>query len=392
MSARLVAAGFLVAGVLFLLTDEPTVGAVALGLGLLILAFIPVVGVPVSPSDQPDLWAVVTRLAAQHDTTPPARIWLTHDAVVELRGRRRKHLLIGQPLFACLSDHELNALLAHALVGPRGEDAADRAASAAAGHPVAAARAFAVVHSLEWAYTYDFVADLDLPRRGWPRVALEDLDEVWRRVVREGFTESWWLDDSPDELGEEHPALANAFHDLSDPDLELRPPTTAIALRPLTRRARRRLARQWQGISPLTPVRWYTVDTAPQELWAARAGAWVARLRRDAGVLLGRQPTDHVELAEVFLRRTDELLAIRVPEAGRRPEPDGADADEPSTPPGILFLVEDALFARGWRLEHPAIRGVLTGPRGERVDARTLALTWDQPGDLDQLRAVLRGS
>jgi hypothetical protein len=54
--------------------------------------------------------------------------------------------------------------------------------------------------------------------------------------------------------------------------------------------------------------------------------------------------------------------------------------------------VEDHLLRQGWRLEHPAVRGILIGPTGERLDARSLISgTYAHP-DLSALRALLQTS
>jgi hypothetical protein len=49
------------------------------------------------------------------------------------------------------------------------------------------------------------------------------------------------------------------------------------------------------------------------------------------------------------------------------------DQDElPDLMDNFRPLVEDVLFAQGWRLDHSAVRGVMRGPDGERVDAADL--------------------
>lgn len=63
-----------------------------------------------------------------------------------------------------------------------------------------------------------------------------------------------------------------------------------------------------------------------------------------------------------------------------------------AAPPPIWCLVEDRLLTRGWRLEHPAVRGVLISADGHRLDARDLVRdTYGEP-DLAALRAYLASS
>jgi hypothetical protein len=58
----------------------------------------------------------------------------------------------------------------------------------------------------------------------------------------------------------------------------------------------------------------------------------------------------------------------------------------------LPILVEAALLPNGWRLEHPAIRGVLRGPQGQLLDANALmARASVDPAARDELNALLRG-
>ncbi|GAA3792241.1 M48 family metallopeptidase [Streptomyces chiangmaiensis] len=80
-------------------------------------------GVPVTPEQQPKLWARVRGLAEQVGTRPPAEIWLvpTVNAAVSedvrlmglLPGRRRMY--VGVPLLIGLTVNQLDAVLAHEL-------------------------------------------------------------------------------------------------------------------------------------------------------------------------------------------------------------------------------------------------------------------------------------
>ncbi|MFI9815837.1 M48 family metallopeptidase [Saccharothrix variisporea] len=80
-------------------------------------------GTVVTPQDQPRLWDRVRMLAAEVGTRPPDEIRVVPGAnagVVE-RTRlfglvvRRRVMVVGFPLFACLTDDELTAVLAHEL-------------------------------------------------------------------------------------------------------------------------------------------------------------------------------------------------------------------------------------------------------------------------------------
>jgi len=396
-------------------------------------------GVRVTPKSQPELWSVIARVAENAGVAPPRRVWLTHEAEVLVRARRHRHdLLLGLPLLICLDEHEVCALIAHEyaqLAFPRPdlvvplarvwrdaaparseteplptdvaterelrafglevERAADAAATVAAGSRAAAARALARRDGLDLAQ-YDLRFDLGLPaRRAWQpwRVAIEDIDSAWWEELHSGLT-PWAWEETAAELAQQHPDLGNALRGLSEVEATPRPPATPIRRQPFARRHRRRLARRTLGIGPLTPVRWYTLPTAPVDWWQDRARRSTDRVRAGLTQLLGRAPVDHPEMAEVLLNRNDELMAILHPElAGNTDdEREAGAADEPvddahEYPPVLVDLLEDALFSQGWRLEHPLRRGVLIGPTGGRVDASTFtAETF-----VDGLRTLLRG-
>ncbi|WP_158887640.1 M48 family metallopeptidase [Amycolatopsis anabasis] len=83
----------------------------------------PVNGIPVTPAAQPELWALVTRLAGQVGTRAPDEILVTAEAnasVTEqtrLLGLRvlRRRMFIGAPLLAGFTEPQLAAVLAHEL-------------------------------------------------------------------------------------------------------------------------------------------------------------------------------------------------------------------------------------------------------------------------------------
>ncbi|SDE12273.1 Zn-dependent protease with chaperone function [Glycomyces harbinensis] len=100
--------------------------AVVLGSGLWVLVFkgdSPLHGVPVREEEQPELWALVRRLAEAAGTAPPDDIRLTADAnaaVVEdtrLLGliALRRHMFVGAPLVAEMAAPHLAAVIAHEL-------------------------------------------------------------------------------------------------------------------------------------------------------------------------------------------------------------------------------------------------------------------------------------
>lgn len=396
-------------------------------------------GVRVTERSQPGLWSVIARAAADAGVAPPRQVWLTHEAEILVRARRHRHdLLIGLPLLVCLEGHEVRALIAHEyahLAFPRPdlvvplarvwrdaaparsepdpwptdakterelrafglvvERAADAAAIAAAGSRAAAARAIAGRDGLDLAQ-YDLRGDIELPPRpAWQpwRLAIEDIDSAWWEELHSGLT-PWAWEETASELAQQHPDLGEALLELSEAKAALHPPRTPIRLQSLARRHRRRLARRTLGISPLMPVRWYTLTTVPAEWWQDRARRSADRVRAGVTKLLGRAPVDHAEMAEVFLDRHDELMAIWHPElsgiTGDEQVADAAeepDDDAQAVPPILIGVLEDALFSQGWRLEHPLRRGVLIGPHGGRVDASTLTIETF----VDGLRTLLPG-
>lgn len=88
----------------------------------------PAEGIEVTPAEHPALWAEVSRLAANAQTEPPARIVIVPEVnagVAEVRGRRE--LEIGLPLLATFTTGQLRSVLAHELGHFAGGDTADAA-------------------------------------------------------------------------------------------------------------------------------------------------------------------------------------------------------------------------------------------------------------------------
>ncbi len=160
---------------------------------------------------------------------------------------------------------------------------------------------------------------------------LEDVDEVWRRALQDGLQLWVWYDEVAVELAHKHPPLAEAILGLDEADVALSLPTSPVRLRPLDKRSRRRLARGYLGIRPLAAVRWHTVETAPTQWWQARARRSVDRLRSDVAKVLGREPVGHVEMAEVFLLRHDEIAALREPVSAESVSDESAEEVTPTT-------------------------------------------------------------
>jgi hypothetical protein len=91
--------------------------------------------------------------------------------------------------------------------------------------------------------------------------------------------------------------------------------------------------------------------------------------------MLGRLPVDDAETAVELLTHRSEILAINY----GRPF-DGGDSS--FMWPVAVGFIESKLLERGWRLDHPAVRGVLRDPGGQLVDVRTLTV--------DEVAALLR--
>jgi hypothetical protein len=405
-------------------------------------------GVRVRESDQPELFALVHDVAARAGFRPPNRVWLTNESSVKAAARLgRRELLMGWPLLVCLTEPELRSLIAHELallqlprarsaislvrqwskavadiesetngsrvrtleadlrsIGQTASAVGDAAAISAAGSAAVAVRAL-VVSDLANGHYWSFVRDTAAPRPRWrwlwdaPRV-IEDIDDGWRRTLVHSWND--WLN----ELDEDdlvaaavaaHPTLAAAFGGAAGGLGVIGPPPASPMPAP-SPRLRRRLVRR----RATSFARWYTFASAPPRWWVDRAWAEAEDTRRDVTAVLGRRPVDDLEAIDVYLNRGDEVLdqtwkrlavKLNAPELGIEDEADEGEDPPPETwEPGPVFcaLAEHALLVRGWRLEHPALRGILIGPYGQRLDVRT-TVTPDPPGwNLDGLRAVLR--
>jgi hypothetical protein len=293
------------------------------------------------------------------------------------------------------------------------------AARAGATHETAA-RAFVLAGLVTVEY-HLYVQDVDISTRSqrspltWRRIrAITDLDAGWRRVVARGIDCSFWMDVDLMDHSRRHPDLADAIARTRAATVRLSQPANPVPVLPLRRRDERRQAREALFILSRDSVRWHTFADAPASVWVDRAAAETDDVRRAVATVLDRPPTDHLELVEVMLNRPDDVGPLLIRLAGLaddddEPEDDGTagssqddgtagssqdDGDRPTGPPPLVAcVVEDALLAQGWRLEHPAVRGVLVGPGGDRVDALAEVTYVDGgPVDLGALPRLLRGS
>jgi hypothetical protein len=404
-------------------------------------------GVRVTAKSQPELFALVHDVALRAGFRKPDRIWLTHTTSVEAYARLWwRELLVGRVLVPCVSEFELRALVGHELallqhrraglvirlneawsamtISAHGRSPAHRSRRKAA-HEIALRPLGQAVHAIADPVAVAAGGRRDLlgralllltiahveydrfasevtgpPRRWWQKHRLiEDLDDGWSRWVTHstpwslvGLEAAELINLSIDRL---HPGLTGVAESLPDQRLTLAPSAPPQRLRPLTRTQRRRLARRARDLAGNDGVRWYTFATAPALWWSDRAKSEADQVRQSAVTVLDREPVDDFEAAEVLVTRNNEFLNAMATRAGLEREPSDAVADDPrdySPPPILCGLVEDVLLPRGWRLEHPAIRGVLIGPSGERIDVMRSVTMVGEGYDLEPLRAVLRPS
>ncbi len=384
-------------------------------------------GVPVTPKTHPELYALVEETARRLGTPMPGRVLLTAAPTVEVAvAYRQRYLLIGLPLLDCLSAAELRALVGHRLALLRYRHAdlvaglldlwidavraesyeegrgqrraaelrrtlagfateahrdADDAAVLAAGGVDPAARAFALASVVSDEYA-SFLDDSGVPERRWWRlveVGISDVDDGWRRALRHGLGDSDWDDEEARLLATIHPRLAVALRALGDTPLPATPTADRVPVAPLSERERRRVTRQVLDIPYPRYIRWTTFADAPQRWWRRRVAREADSVRADVAAVLGREPVDDVEVFQVFRTRPREVLAAALDVPVNELSDDPHDWEMGAEPPGALvWLVEENLLRRGWRLAHPAVRGVLVGPHGDRVDARDVIARADR--------------
>jgi len=360
-------------------------------------------GIAVAPGRWPALDSLVLDVAARTGAPPPSEVWLTGDPTVSVAvvGLRR-YLLVGLPLLRCLAAAELAALIGADLtvlaqprsairryarwaaaaeneaepdaspsrrrartlaslgaLGSRIRQSADRAALLAAGDAAIAARALILSRLAFGEYWYYLTTcqTVSSPRWGL-KSAISDLDDGWQRLLRYGLDRQ----DPEDVAGVVavlHPALAEEAR-AARPTLVLR---DEVAVASLTEREQRVLVQVARGLSAGS-VRWYRFADVPPERWVHRAQRDADNVRMLARIRLDRDPADDVEVVATV---TDWAEAAGI-------------------------LVEAAALPDGWRLEHPAIRGVLRGPQGEALDVNALAArAAAEPAARATLDALLRG-
>ncbi|MEV0324923.1 M48 family metallopeptidase [Micromonospora echinospora] len=426
-----------------LLVVVPVTAPFVVGVGLLswVAARVGPRGAAVGRQDRPELYALVEQVAAGLGTRPPDRVWLTAEPVVAAEVvAGRSHLSIGLPLLDCLTPARLRALVGYQLAllrhrhpglvidllavwsdsvreetGAEGrrqsraaalrtrldafatevQRTADEAAVAAAGDADLAAEAFTLADMV--AEKYDgFLTDSGVPERRWWRlyeVSVSDVTDGWRRMLSEGPDRADWDEDDAALLARLHPRLGSPLTALGISPPSIRPAPDAVPVTPLTRHEQRRTVRRLRGIPYPQYIRWTTFEEAPTSWWRRRARQDAQGVREAVAAVLGREPVDDVEVTEVVWNRPREVLAaaLDVPVTELPEDPaDPTGVDDP--PEALLRLVEENLLRRGWRLEHPAVRGVLLGPTGERVSAwDVLAATRRDPAALRRWYAADSG-
>jgi hypothetical protein len=371
-------------------------------------AVISVGGVRATASTQPALVALVADTATRLGMRAPNRTRIVgRPRIVGVASLWRQELVVGLPLLQALSSVAVRAIVAHEIcvlnerrprlvtsVLERWDGAmldayikqgdpervlrefspfatevhrrADAAAIAVCGAQEAA-RAYIACDAAETAF-YRYVADLPRPDLNKVRAsAIEDIADGWHRILARGVDASISSEFGSDLYGQIHPGLASALKERSTEAWELMPPQNPVPVQ-LTKRQRHRLARMVLRVPSIRILGWVTFAKAPATWWAERAATQAANVRREYAVLRGQPQTNDVELVGFILAQIRDTPPDMVPPTEF-----------------IAYLVEDQLLRHGWRLEHPAVRGVLVGPRGERFDASTLV-------DAEAFRSVLAAS
>jgi hypothetical protein len=356
-------------------------------------------GEPVTAKTQPELHALVREVAEELGVRRRFRVRLTSRVQVTASvGRFRRELYIGLPVLAFMTRSELRGLIAaeltlldrpdarlldrlrdrwgveedaptRALLAPHAAallPALDRAAVAAAGGPGVAARAYALIDTggTEYLLYLDDNRDPGRKRYAWDASGIVDWDDGWRRLLERGIGDLLWDAETAAELAVAHPGLTEQLRWLGTRAWPLKASNDPVPAAPLSSAARKRLARQAWEISGMHYVRWRTFASAPVTWWQRRAGEQAAAYRALAAEVTSgpgtTPPGDDVEVVGVLARVDD------------RPADDDAAIRLAGVVHAAGVLVEDALLRRGWTLAHPAVRGELVGPDGERVDPRAI--------------------
>ncbi|MFU8853201.1 hypothetical protein ACNAW0_19750 [Micromonospora sp. SL1-18] len=252
---------------------------------------------------------------------------------------------------------------------------ADAAAATAAGSREVAARAFALAETVGVEYD-GFLDNSGVPPKHWWQpsdTSISDVHDGWSRAVAYGLGETTWDEEAAEVLATVHPGLADPIRALGTDPLPVLAAADPMAVAPPTVREQRRMVRQLRGIPYPRVIRWRTYDQSPPSWWRRRAARDAKSVRADVAAVLDRRAVDDVEVFEVVRTRLPEVtaaaLGVPVEELEDHPH-DCLPADD--LPTALIWLVEDHLLHRGWRLDHPAVRGVLVGSDGERVDVRAV--------------------
>jgi hypothetical protein len=165
-------------------------------------------------------------------------------------------------------------------------------------------------------------------------VAIQDVDEGWPLFVGHG--------DAPTTMDDDHTDEARYHRTLADPiarlgEVGLRLPDDRVVLEKIAEKEQRRLDPGWRS-------RLYTFADAPQRWWLERARHDAEQVRGWAGKADDAEAADDAALLDTLVRRADDRRLW------------------------LNLYAEHRLLADGWRLEHPAVRGVLIDPAGDRVD------------------------
>jgi hypothetical protein len=366
----------------------------------------------VTRRNQPALFDLVEAVAQRLGTPMPQRVWLTWNGGVETGAWPWRDLLVGQALVECLSAGQLSAVIAHELTilshsrswltrrlhdawsarvataGKTGKDAtllartaafasavdesADQATVAIAGFVAVSADAFALADMVRLEHFMYMRRVRKLSTDAGTAVRILDVDDGWRHLLGTGrgfFPPGVW---NPPHLRLSHPGLAHAF--AAAPPPQFGQARDRVQLAPLSRADRRRMSGErresvfqrlpWRTFADISPDS--VNDLAEQNFEDAR---------RDVAELLDRAVPDDSEVISVLVHRAGDLEA----QALGPDEDDDAD-DDPAEDPddeghSSWLLIEAAEFLlsrEDWRLEHPAVQGVLISPDGRRVDLRPL--------------------
>jgi hypothetical protein len=394
------------------------------------------VGVPVTASSQPNVHHLVCDTAASLDVPVPDRIWLGHTP--EVMGRVRlgmRELVIGVGATDLLPRDELAALVAHELsvlaawnrtvsirlyrewarladqranrgegsdpderdamvlerldaLGEAIERDADGRVSDARTASLALLRLKRIRHEFTM-FSMRTVAALSEPV-GSRRYAAEDLHDGLRRRIASGGGVLGKLAIDADEaaaVGRCHPGLATAARTLVGHPLSPAAPADTMVVTTLSARERRLLSgmtSRWVDPGWRTRGRrWRTLESLPARVWSAQAVARAQPVRAAITKVLGREPADCVEAAEVIRDRPNEVAhewapwTVEVPEADRHRV-------------GLWHLLLEAeLLSNGWVPSDPAIMRLLRAPDGTQLDVWDLVeAATSNPLAWSQLRAL----